>query len=47
MSIENTIDNLPNPEQFTDKLNALQQKIDPILAKGVKIVLEINKSERY
>ena len=31
MSIEDTIDNLPKPGQFTDKLDELQQKIGPIL----------------
>ena len=31
MSIENIIDKLPKPEQFTNNLDTLKQKIGPIL----------------
>jgi hypothetical protein len=47
MTIENTIDNLPNPEQFTDNLNALQQKIGPILEDFQKYYVFYNKNPEY
>jgi hypothetical protein len=47
MTIENTIDNLPNPEQFTDNLNALQQKIGPILEDFQKYYIFYNKNPEY
>jgi hypothetical protein len=47
MSIENTIDNLPNPEQFTDNLNALQEKIGPILEDFQKYYVFYNKNPEY
>ncbi len=47
MTIENTIDNMPNSEQFTDKLNTLQQKINPILEDFQKYYVFYNKNPDY
>ena len=47
MSIEDTINNLPNSEQFTDKLDALQQKIKPILEDFKKYYVFYNKNPDY
>jgi hypothetical protein len=47
MGIEDTIDNLPKPEQFTDKLDALQQKITPILEDFKKYYVFYNKNPDY
>ena len=47
MSIEDTINNLPNSEQFTDKLDALQQKIGPILEDFKKYYVFYNKNPEY
>jgi hypothetical protein len=47
MNIENTIDNMPNSEQFTDKLDALQQKINPILEDFKKYYVFYNKNPDY
>jgi len=47
MSIEDTIDSLPNSEQFTNKLDALQQKIVPILEEFQKYYIFYNKNPEY
>ena len=43
MNIENTTDNLPKPEQFTNKLSELQGKMDPILEDFKKYYVFYNK----
>jgi len=47
MSIEDTIDNLPKSEQFTNNLNVLQEKINPILEEFKKYYVFYNKNPDY
>ena len=47
MNTENIIDNLPNPNQFTNKLDELQQKIGPILEDFKKYYVFYNKNPDY
>ena len=47
MNTENIIDNLPNSNQFTNKLDELQQKIGPILEDFKKYYVFYNKNPDY
>jgi hypothetical protein len=47
MSIENIIDKLPKPEQFTNNLDTLKQQIGPILDDFVKYYVFYNKNPEY
>jgi hypothetical protein len=47
MDTENIIDKLPNPEQFTNNLNVLKQKISPILEDFKKYYVFYNKNPEY
>lgn len=47
MDTEETINNLPNPEQFTNNLNVLKQKISPILDDFKKYYVFYNKNPEY
>jgi 6-pyruvoyl-tetrahydropterin synthase len=47
MAIEDIIDQLPKSEQFTNNLNALQQKIRPILDDFQKYYVFYNKNPEY
>ena len=47
MSIENIIDKLPKPEQFTNNLNTLKQQIGPILDDFKKYYVFYNKNPEY
>ena len=47
MNIENITDNLPNPEQFTNKLSELQGKMGPILEDFQKYYVFYNKNPEY
>ncbi len=47
MAIEDIIDQLPKSEQFTNNLNALQQKIGPILEDFQKYYVFYNKNPEY
>jgi hypothetical protein len=47
MAIEDIIDQLPKSEQFTDKLDVLQQKIVPILEDFQKYYVFYNKNPEY
>lgn len=47
MSIENIIDKLPKPEQFTNNLDTLKQQIGPILDDFIKYYVFYNKNPEY
>ena len=47
MNTENIIDNLPKPEQFTNKLSELQGKMGPILEDFQKYYVFYNKNPEY
>jgi hypothetical protein len=47
MSIENIIDKLPKPEQFTNNLDILKQQIGPILDDFKKYYVFYNKNPEY
>lgn len=47
MSIENIIDKLPKPEQFTNNLDTLKQQIGPILDDFKKYYVFYNKNPEY
>ena len=47
MSIENIIDKLPKPKQFTNNLDTLKQQIGPILDDFKKYYVFYNKNPEY
>jgi hypothetical protein len=47
MATEDIIDNLPNPEQFTNNLHTLQEIIGPILDDFQKYYVFYNKNPEY